>query len=119
MEEWKDVKGFEDYYEVSNLGNVRSKDRVIIQKNGRFHRRKGKNLNTYANKNNGLFQVMLVIHKRMKLVYVHRLVAQAFVQNPYNLDIVTHIDGNYNNNRADNLMWISRSMRENKRLKLF
>lgn len=119
MEEiWKPIKDFEDYYEISNLGNVRSKERTIIQKNGRFHHRKGKILTPIANKNVGLFQIMLHSHQRYKLCYVHRLVAEAFVENPHKLTYVTHLNGDDLDNRAENLRWVSKSNKLNKKLNL-
>lgn len=120
MEEiWRPIKGFEDYYEVSNFGNVRSKDRVIIQINGVFHTRKSKLLKPQINKKNGYEQVMLIIHKRNKLCYVHRLVAEAFVDNPHNLELVSHINNVDTDNRAENLIYISRSSKKNKALNLY
>ncbi|WP_455094397.1 NUMOD4 domain-containing protein [Prevotella koreensis] len=119
QEIWQSIKGFEDYYEVSNMGNVRSKDRVIIQNNGVFHTRKSKVLKPQINKKNGYFQVMLVIHKRCRLFYIHRLVAEAFVENPYNLELVSHINNDDTDNRAENLIYMSRSIKKNKELKLY
>lgn len=117
-EVWKPINGFSDYYECSNWGNVRSKDRVIIQSNGVFHHRRSKVLTPQANKVNGLLQVMLVVHKKVKLCYVHRLVGEAFVDNPNNFPNVTHINGDVQDNRAENLRWVTRSPRVNKKLNL-
>lgn len=115
---WKPVKGFEDYYDVSSLGRIRSKDRVIIQSNGVFHHRKQKILKAHANKSNNLLQVMLVVHKRFKLVYVHRLVGEVFVENPHGFPNLTHVNNDNQDNRAINLKWISRSPKLNKKLNL-
>lgn len=119
MEIWKPIKDYDNVYEVSNMGRIRSVTRIIIQKNGNLHQRHGKIIKSHANKNNGLQQVMLVIHTHYKMHYVHRLVAVAFVDNPYNLDNVTHINGNDEDNRAENLIWCSRSQKENKKLNIF
>ena len=89
-EVWKDCVGFEDY-SVSNYGRIYSKRRDKILKlcvNSSNYKKcalKGKNL------------------------YVHRLVAQAFIDNPNNLEEVNHKDGNKWNNNADNLEWVSKS----------
>jgi len=116
---WSDVEGYENAYAVSSLGRVKSKDRYIIQKRGNFHHRKEKILKPVVNKNNGYLQVMFVVHTKCKLVYLHRIVAKAFVDNPNGYPNVTHIDGDNNNNRADNLMWVTKSNRMNKKLNLF
>ena len=105
---WKPVKGYENYYEVSNMGNVRSLDRIIIKKNGVLYKRKGKMLKLQQNQTNKFLQVMLFLHCSIKLHYVHRLVANAFIDNPNNFKTVTHLDGNPTNNKASNLNFIEK-----------
>ena len=105
---WKPVKGYENYYEVSNMGNVRSLDRIIIKKNGVLYKRKGKMLKPQQNQTNKFLQVMLFLHCSIKLHYVHRLVANAFIDNPNNFKTVTHLDGNPTNNKASNLNFIEK-----------
>ena len=104
MEEiWKDVVGYEGYYQVSNLGRVRSLDRIAS--NGR--KIKGKILSTKVNTPPYYPRVSLSVNGKMKLVQVHRLVAQAFVYNPdpEHKTQVGHKDESRTNNRADNLEW--------------
>lgn len=62
-----------------------------------------------VNKVSKLLQVMLSCHKRYKLCYIHRLVADAFLNKPTdpNKKFITHLDGNLLNNHADNLAYIS------------
>lgn len=97
MEEvWKDIKGYEDLYQVSNYGNVRS---LNYNKTG-----KTRILRTITN-NSGYIQVGLHKSGNMKLCTVHRLVAQAFIPNPDNLSIVNHKDYTKTNNTCDNLEW--------------
>ena len=115
---WRPIKGFSDYYECSNMGRIRSKDRTIIKSNGVFHHRKEKLLTPHANKVNQLLQVMLIVHKKFKLMYVHRIIAEAFVDNPHGLPNVTHINGDDQDNRAENLKWVSKSSKVNKKLNL-
>ena len=92
---WKPIKGWEGLYEVSNLGNVKS-----------FH--KGKELILKPRKKpNGYLQVILQDNGIKKCVHIHRLVAQAFIPNPDNLPTVNHIDENKENNRVDNLEWMT------------
>lgn len=106
MEEiWKDVVGYEGYYQVSNLGRVRSLDRITS--NGR--KIKGKILSTKVNTPPYYPRVSLSVNGKMKLVQVHRLVAQAFVYNPdpEHKTQVGHKDESRTNNRADNLEWVT------------
>ena len=94
MEEiWKDIKGFEGKYQVSNLGRVRG-----------FVRVKGKILGYHKNAD-GYLQSELRENKKKRRFYTHRLVAKAFLPNPNNLPEVNHIDENKENNRIDNLEW--------------
>ena len=106
MEEiWKDVVEYEGYYQVSNLGRVRSLDRIAS--NGR--KIKGKILSTKVNTPPYYPRVSLSVNGKMKLVQVHRLVAQAFVYNPdpEHKTQVGHKDESRTNNRADNLEWVT------------
>ena len=98
-EEWRDIEGYEGYYQVSNLGRVRSLDRVI--KNRSY---KGVVLNGIKNAD-GYYTVMLHGKLGSKIHRVNRLVAQAFIPNPKQLPVVDHIDENKTNNRIDNLRW--------------
>lgn len=107
MEEiWKDVVGYEGYYEVSNLGNVRSVDREIVKSDGvvqpRRARAMAKSLNT-----DGYLTVKLSKDGKSERIAVHRLVALAFIPNPNRLSDVNHIDFDRTNSRVDNLEWIS------------
>lgn len=107
---WKEVKGFEGFYEVSNLGRVRSLDRmVLIQKKGRnpyYISCKGIMMKCTIG-TNGYREVPL--RKGENRFLVHRLVAQAFIENPDNLPNVNHIDNNKLNNNVENLEWVTQS----------
>ena len=71
---------------------------------------KGKTLKPYANKNTQHLQIMLHKGDSHKMHYVRRLVASAFVENPHSYSVVKHIDGNKNNNSADNLIWVENNV---------
>lgn len=101
-EVWKDIEGFEGFYQVSNLGRVRSVDRVV-DRNGHLAHIQGKVLSPKVAM--PYLGVMLSKNGKAHPARVHRLVAAAFVDNPDNLPCVDHIDGNKTNNNAANLRW--------------
>lgn len=99
IEIWKPIVGY-DGYEVSNLGRVRSLDRI----DSRNHFIKGKIIS--LNKRKGEYlSFSLCKNGKVKAVNVHRIVAQAFIPNPNNYSIVNHKDENPLNNCVDNLEW--------------
>ena len=106
-EEWRAVPGYEGLYEVSNMGRVRSLDRVIVNKDGVSRRYSGFLLSTYLNRF-GRVLVSLWKNNRIQRLSVHRLVANAFIPNPDNLPEVNHKDENPQNNRVDNLEWCTK-----------
>lgn len=91
MEIWKDIKGYEGFYQVSNCGNVRSVDREIIQKNGRKRFFKGE-LKSFAKDKDGYLIVCLNKQGKQNNFKVHRLVGEAFIENPKNKPLINHID---------------------------
>lgn len=107
MEEiWKPIVQYEYYkglYEVSNKGRVRSLDRVDSM--GRLW--KGKIISAKDN-GKGYKAVHLYKNSKNKQVYLHRLVAHAFVPNPENKPDVNHEDGNKSNNTPENLKWTTK-----------
>lgn len=94
MEIWKPVHDYEQFYAVSNFGNIKS-----LRKNG-------KNLKGQIS-NSGYLRVDLYKNKCRKQVSVHRIVAESFVMRPEGCECVNHKDENKLNNCAENLEWCS------------
>lgn len=103
-ETWKDIDGYEGYYQISSLGRVKSLERVTVT--GRLMEEK---LKEPWVDDNGYLNVHLYKEGKRKHFRIHRLVAQAFVPNPRNLDEVDHKDTDRKNNRAKNLRWVTHS----------
>ena len=111
MELWKPVKNYEDLYEVSNLGKVRSKDRIVLQKTKlgsiSTHIYKGRVLK--PKNRNGYLCIDLAKNGNKYCENIHRLVAEAFCDNPNNYKYVDHKNGYKHDNRANNLRWVTQS----------
>lgn len=100
IEEWRDIKGFEGLYQVSSLGRVKSlkfgRERIL----------------TPVKTINGYLRVGLNKDGKRDFYTIHRLVANAFIPNPNNLETVNHINEIKTDNRVSNLEWMT--MRDNK-----
>lgn len=105
MEIWKNIEGFENLYQVSNLGNVKCLKHTCPGKYGNLRTVKEHLMNPCINKKNGYVYVTLSNKDRGRTFAIHRLVAKAFVDNPEGLTIINHKDENKLNNSADNLEW--------------
>lgn len=101
---WKDVVGYEGYYQVSNLGRVKSVLRKVNHRKW-FRTIDERILKQHANKDLHLRMALSKNDNNSKHYYVHRIVAQAFLPNPNNYPIINHKDENPFNNRVDNLEW--------------
>ena len=92
MEVWKPICGYD--YEVSDLGNVRNKKNHNI-------------LTHYDYNRTGYIRVILFKEHKRKRFFIHRLVAETFIPNPERKPMVNHKDGNKQNNRLENLEWVT------------
>ena len=107
---WKPIIGYENLYEVSNLGNIRSIDRMVSR------------VDRWGNKGSVLIKGILLVPVKMKSGYlqvslckngtskrflIHRIVASAFIENPYNKETVNHKNEIKADNRVENLEWMT------------
>lgn len=112
---WKDIKGYEGLYQVSNHGMIKSLDRIfkgILSNHSgkKYYAEKnysGKVLNTDS-KGRKYHIVCLVKNGHRFYKSIHRLVAESFIPNHENKPQVNHIDGNMKNNHISNLEWATR-----------
>jgi hypothetical protein len=103
IEIWKDVVGYEGCYQVSNTGRVKSIVRTFVSGNNSIQKTTEKELKYCIT--NGYKRVTLYTSGKLKNYCIHRLVAMAFIDNPYNLNVVNHKDENRLNNNVENLEW--------------
>lgn len=92
---WRRIKGYEEFYLVSDTGEV-------------FSIRRAKKLKP-AKSGDGYLQVYLCVNGKVKTKLIHRLIAKAFIFNPHNYPIINHLDGMKTNNNINNLEWCTSS----------
>lgn len=95
-EQWKTISGYEDLYQVSNYGRIKSLN---------YRNTKEERILKLNTTKDGYQLVGLYKDKKLKWLQVHRLVAMAFIPNPNNLPQINHIDECKTNNHVDNLEW--------------
>lgn len=100
-EEWRDIKGYEGRYQVSNFGRVRSLDRKTVKSDGVIQHSKGKLLSLYKS-TTGYLQTRI---EGGKHIIVHRAVAEAFLSHKDSDNVVNHKNGVRTDNRSENLEW--------------
>ena len=108
---WKDIKGYEGYYEISSIGRVKRLQTIIdapYMKDSGYRTIKEKILKP---QNTGNYKsVALSKEGIVKTIAVHRLVAIQYIPNSNNYPLVMHLDNNPSNNSIDNLQWGNNSM---------
>ena len=104
---WKPVKGYEGFYCVSDDGEIKALERTMHK--GKCHRTWHEHILKTAIDAKGYLRTSLSKNGKTSTVKIHRVVAEAFLENPFDLPQVNHIDGNKQNNSVSNLEWISQS----------
>lgn len=107
MEEWRDVKGYEGIYQVSNLGRVKRLPRYVETIRGDLRMVRLTILR--ANCKDGYPTVNLCLNGKGTSYKVHRLVALAFIPNPDNKPHIDHINMIRDDNRVENLDWVTQA----------
>jgi hypothetical protein len=108
MEIWKDINGYDGVYQVSNYGRVRSNGTAVNMtsvKGKRYTVFTKKRILTQSHTVEGYLVVGLTKNGISKQYKVHRLIAEAFIQNPKNKSTINHINGIKDDNRIENLEW--------------
>ncbi len=107
MEEWRDIKGYEGFYQVSNLGRVKSLERTFYSgENYQIEKTYPEKQITIQRYSTGYCYVVLCVDAVAKKFKVHRLVAMAFIPNPDGKPCIDHINTVRDDNRVENLRWV-------------
>jgi hypothetical protein len=112
-EVWKDIKGYDGFYQVSSVGRIRG-----VKRMDSIGRTRKKSILKLSTSHNGYFFVRLNKNGKGKPIRVNRAVAEAFIPNPENKLVTNHKDCNRKNNKVENLEWATYS-ENNKYTSLF
>lgn len=106
---WRPIKGYEGIYDVSNLGRVRSHDKHTKHNYGGLKLQKGRILNPKKGTNGYVRVYLSDKNSKTKRFSIHRIVGNAFVENPQGKPQINHINSDRSDNRASNLEWVTNS----------
>lgn len=109
---WKDIPGYENLYQISSMGKVKSLRRTVKYKNGAIHIVNEKILKPSKDRE-GYLRIFLCKEGINKNMLVHRLVCESFLKNPYNLPEVNHRNEIKTDNRLENLEYCDRKYNVN------
>lgn len=101
---WKDIPGYEEFYQVSNMGNIKSLSRYVKHNHGGFRIQKGRTIKQSINQDS-YYCFALSRYGNRKTVLVHRIVGQVFIPNPNDFPLINHKDTIKTNNFYENLEW--------------
>lgn len=107
MKVWKEIPGWEGYYEISSLGFIRGVKRKI--RTGNTERYAYQKLLSTRLNNWGYWEVRLSKDGITTTQFVHRLLALTYISNPLGKQFVNHVNGNKADNRLENLEWVTHS----------
>lgn len=100
QEIWKDIPGYEGYYQASDLGRIRSVSRKLCNGKGK----RGKIITAIPDCN-GYYRIFLYKDRKKQRYMVHRLIAYSFIDNPSGYTMINHKDEDKSNNSVSNLEW--------------
>ena len=116
IEIWKPIKNYEGYYEISNLGRVKSVERYVKQ--GNFIRHVKESIKNEYIGPYGYPCVTLCKDRKSRCVCIHIILAHAFIPNPENKTQVDHINTDRTDYRLENLRWVTPKENSNNELTL-
>lgn len=116
QETWKPIKNYEGYYEISNLGKVKSLDRLVKQ-GTRYIYRRGCVKQQYISIK-GYPAVTLCKNRKSTMLYIHKILAETFIPNPDNKPYIDHINTDKTDYRLENLRWVTAEENSNNQLTL-
>lgn len=105
---WKDVLGYEGFYQISSNGILRSLPHIRLNGTNGKYLQKGRIRVPYIN-SSGYYVVNLSKNGKIATKFIHKLVAEAFIKNPEKKATVNHKNGNKLDNSIENLEWATKS----------